>query len=75
MKFDQKKDGSFDIVFTEEEINILSKNKKLTFSKESSKHLINNLSYILFKLNQNLDEETKNLLTFDDIVKPNKPKD
>lgn len=74
MKFDQKEDGSCDILFLDEEIKILNKFKKLQLSKESTKHFINNLSKALFHLNQALDEETKKMETFDNIVTVDKPK-
>tara|TARA_R110000803_G_scaffold142653_1_gene208907 strand:- start:591 stop:821 length:231 start_codon:yes stop_codon:yes gene_type:complete len=75
MKFNQKEDGSFDIVFLDEEIKILNKFKKLQLSKESTKHFINNLSKALFHINQALDEETKKLSTFNDTeIISNKPK-
>lgn len=74
MKFDQKEDGSCDIVFLDEEIKILNKFKKLQLSKESTKHFINNLSKALFHLNQGLDEETKKMESFDNIVTVDKSK-
>jgi len=67
MKFNQKKDGSCDIIFSEEDIKILNKHKKLQLSKESTKHFINNLSKVLFHLNQNLDEKTKNLVSYESV--------
>ena len=72
MKFIQKKDGSCDIVFSNEEIGVLNKYKKLQLSKESTKHFINNLSNIIFALNENLDEKTKNLMSYDSTVETDK---
>jgi|8_EtaG_2_1085327.scaffolds.fasta_scaffold04449_7 Asp-tRNA(Asn)/Glu-tRNA(Gln) amidotransferase C subunit len=75
MKFIQKKEGSCDIVFSNEEIEVLNKYKKLQLSKESTKHFINNLSNILFILNENLDEKTKNLMSYDSTVETRKLED
>jgi len=68
MKFDQKNDGSCDIVFTDEELAILSKYKKLHLPKESTKDFINNLAKVIFELLEKLDEKTKNLQSFDSNV-------
>ena len=75
MKFIQKKDGSCDIVFSNEEIEVLNKYKKLQLSKESTKHFINNLSNVIFALNKNLDEKTKNLMSHDSTVETGKLED
>jgi hypothetical protein len=75
MKFLQKKDGSCDIVFTDEEVDILVKYKKLQLPKSSTKDFINNVAKIIFELNDNLDDKTKNLQSNDSFVSTNKPKD
>ena len=41
MKIDQREDGSGEIVFTDQEIEIIKKNKKLILSVEFLKHFIN----------------------------------
>ena len=71
----QKKDGSCDIVFTDEEVDILVKYKKLQLPKSSTKDFINNVAKIIFELNDNLDDKTKNLQSNDSFVSTNKPKD
>ena len=75
MKFDQKQDGSCDILFSEEEIKILNKHKKLHLSQKFLKDYINNMGKILFELNEKLDEKTKNLTTLSNKVDTEKPKD
>ena len=47
MKFIQKKDGSCDICFTEEEIKIITENKKLHLSDEGLRHFGNILMKIV----------------------------
>jgi hypothetical protein len=61
MIFDQKKDGSCDLCFTEDEINILSKYKKLHLSPEFVRHFSNTLFKIAADLTLNLDEKTQKL--------------
>lgn len=75
MKFIQKNDGSCDIIFSNEEVEVLNKYKKLQLSKESTKHFINNLSRVIFALNENLDEKTKNLMSYDSTVEADKLED
>lgn len=74
MKFNQKNDGSCDIVFTDEEIAVLVKYKKLQLPKESTKHFINNLSKIIFEMNDKLDPKLKNLASYGSVVPTKKPK-
>lgn len=64
MKFKQHENGSCDIEFSEEEINILIKNKKLHLSDEMLKHFGNNLVKIVMDWQLKFKEETANKLTF-----------
>ena len=75
MRFIQEKNGSCDIIFSDEEIKVLNKYKKLQLPKESTKHFINNLSRLLLSLNGNFDEETKKLLSSSTVVEIDKPED
>ena len=43
MIFDQKKDGSCDIIFSKEEIKIVTEYKKIHLNQEFLKHFSNNL--------------------------------
>jgi len=75
MRFDQKKDGSCDIVFSKEEIKIITEHKKIYLSPEFLKHFANNLVKICVEFNNNLDEKTKKIVTFSDTkIIGNKPK-
>lgn len=67
MIFDQKEDGSCDIVFSEKEIEIILKHKKLCLTPEFLKHFSNNLIKIVIEFNKKFDENTKNLSTTKDI--------
>jgi hypothetical protein len=66
MKFKQHENGSCDIEFSEEEINILIKNKKLHLSDEMLKHFGNNLVKIVMDWQLKFKEEIANKLTFVD---------
>ena len=76
MIFDQKKDGSCDLVFDDNEIKILNKYKKLHLSPEFTRHFSNTLFKIVHDLTVNLDDKTQQLQTTErmDIV-GEKPKD
>ncbi len=63
MIFNQKKDGSCDLIFHDEEIEILNKYKKLHLSPKFVRHFSNTLFKIVHDLTINLDSETKNLQT------------
>lgn len=73
MEFRQFKDGSCDLIFTDQEIEILNKNKKFTMTAEGLKQFSNNLVNIvgLFtlkfskKVNQQLSQSTSVDLTKD----------
>jgi len=63
MIFDQTKDGSCEIIFSKEEIKIITKYKKLYLDKEFLKHFSNSLINICMQFNNNFDEKTKQLMT------------
>jgi len=64
MKFIQNlKTGSCDLIFSEEEIKTLNKNKKLHFDPESLKHFGNCLVRIVAHWNLSLDKDLNNKMT------------
>ena len=67
MIFDQKKDGSCDIIFSKEEIKIVTEYKKIHLNQEFLKHFSNNLIKICIEFNNNFNEETKKIMTSSDI--------
>lgn len=76
MIFDQKKDGSCDLVFDDNEIKVLKEHKKLHLSPEFVKHFSNTLIKIVVDLTANLDEKTSNLQSYESMnIKSTKPKD
>jgi hypothetical protein len=66
MIFKQYKDGSCDIEFSENEINIILKNKKLHLSDESLRHFGNHLMKIIIDWQVKFKEELVNQQTFTD---------
>ena len=75
MIFDQKKDGSCEIIFSEEEIKIITKYKKLHLTQEFLRHFSNTLVKMTIDFNKRFDEKTKKLTTFNDTkIIGNKPK-
>ena len=75
MIFDQKKDGSCEIIFSEEEIKIITKHKKLYLTQEFLRHFSNTLVKMTIEFNKKFDEKTKQLTTFSDTkIITNKPK-
>jgi len=64
MIFKQNKDGSCDIEFSNEEIEILNKNKKLHLSDESLKNFGNNLVQIVSAWHENFSEKIKKQITY-----------
>jgi hypothetical protein len=75
MKFNQKEDGSCEIIFTEEEIQILNKHKKLSLTPEFLRHFSNHLIKIVVNFNKKFNDETKNLNTYVDTeVETTEPK-
>ena len=65
MKFDQKENGSADIIFTKDEIEIISKFKKLHLSPEFLKHFGNHLVKIVMEFNKKLDPSLQIMHTFE----------
>jgi len=63
MKFNQLKDGSCEIFFSDTEIKIINNKKNLKLNAESLRHFNNNLMRIIVELNNNLPENIKNLQT------------
>tara|TARA_R110000824_G_scaffold59779_1_gene160267 strand:- start:232 stop:459 length:228 start_codon:yes stop_codon:yes gene_type:complete len=63
MKFNQKKDGSCDIIFSWREIFIIVRKRKLTFSAEGLRHFGNILIKIVADWNSNFNEDLKNKQT------------
>lgn len=76
MIFDQKKNGSCDLCFTEDEIKVLNKYKKLHLSPIFVRHFSNTLFKIAHDLTANLDQETSKLQSQEKMnIKGEKPKD
>jgi hypothetical protein len=61
MIINQKEDGSGEIVFTDQEIEIIKKNKKLTLSVEFLKHFINLFMSLFFEYQRKFDTKTRNI--------------
>ena len=75
MIFDQKEDGSCEIIFSQEEIKIVTKYKKLYLTQEFLRHFSNTLVNMTIQFNKKFNEETKQLVTFTDTeVITSKPK-
>ena len=66
MNFKQNKDGSGEIIFSKEEINIIKKNKKLILTPVSLRHFGNVLVRMVTEWNLNFSKELSNLQTDDD---------
>jgi hypothetical protein len=64
MIFKQYENGSCDIEFSEEEINILIKNKKLHLSDENLRHFGNNLVKIVMDWQLKFKKDVVNKETF-----------
>tara|TARA_R110000823_G_scaffold203412_1_gene334305 strand:+ start:446 stop:664 length:219 start_codon:yes stop_codon:yes gene_type:complete len=63
MNFKQNKDGSGEIIFSKEEINIIKKNKKLMLTPVSLRHFGNVLVRMVNDWNLNFSKEVANLQT------------
>ena len=59
MKIKQNEDGSGEILFSNEEIDIINKHKKLILTKIFLKHFINLFMSLFFEYQKKFDEETK----------------
>jgi len=66
MNFKQYENGSCDIIFSENEIKILTKNGKLHLSDVDLRHLGNVLVRIVADWNTKFNEDVKKLNTFPD---------
>jgi len=65
MNFRQKKDGSCILNFNEEEIKIIQNKKSIYFTAEALRHFGNNLMAMIIKFNENFDEKTKNIMSYE----------
>lgn len=65
MNFKQKKDGSCVLHFSEEEIKIIKNKKSIHFTAESLRHFGNVLMAMVIKFNNNFDEKTKNMISYE----------
>jgi hypothetical protein len=54
-KLDRNTQG-FEMLFSDEEIDIISKKKRLIFDPENAKHFSNNLGAIACEINMNLED-------------------
>lgn len=63
MIFKQFKDGSCDIVFSEEEKKIIMNKGKIYLNALSLRHFGNNLVKIVAEFNKNFDKETSSIGT------------
>jgi hypothetical protein len=71
----QKEDGSGEILFSEEEIKIITKEKKLVLTTIFLKHFINLFMSVFFEYQRKFDEKTKNITTpLNTIIETSKPK-
>ena len=69
MQFKQNKnDGSCDMIFTEEEIEIIKRNKKLHFPATSLRHIGNALVKMVADWQLNFSDELKNKETHEDDI-------
>ena len=59
MHFKQYEDGSCDIIFSEDEKNIIAKNKKLHFPAITFRHFGNVLMKMVMDWNLNFSEDVK----------------
>jgi hypothetical protein len=66
MNFKQYKNGSCDIEFSLRERWIILKKGKLHLSNENLKHFGNNLVKLVADWHLNFNEETKNIITYED---------
>jgi hypothetical protein len=66
MIFKQYENGSCDIEFSKEEINIINKNKKLHLSDENLKHFGNHLVKVVMDWQLKFNEDVANKQTFTD---------
>ena len=76
MQINQKEDGSGEIIFSKEEIDIISKHKKLTLSTEFLKHFINLFMGLFFEFQKKFDKKTNSITSKkNQKIKIKKPND
>ncbi len=76
MIINQKEDGSGELVFSKEEIDVITKNKKLILTPSFLKHFINLFIGLFIEFQDKFDKKTKQMTTFkDQEIKTKKPKD
>jgi hypothetical protein len=76
MIINQKEDGSGELVFSKEEIDVITKNKKLILTPSFLKHFINLFIGLFIEFQDKFDKKTKQMTTFkDQEIKTEKPKD
>jgi len=76
MQINQKEDGSGEIIFSKEEIDIICKHKKLTLSTEFLKHFINLFMGLFFEFQKNFDKKTNSITSKkNQKIEIEKPKD
>tara|TARA_R100001244_G_scaffold104818_1_gene77781 strand:+ start:398 stop:616 length:219 start_codon:yes stop_codon:yes gene_type:complete len=63
MKIIQTKDGGGELIFSDEEIKILQKRKKLIFTPEGFTRFGNNLARVLMEFAMKTPDGIKNILT------------
>jgi hypothetical protein len=76
MDFNQKEDGSCDIEFSKEELEIIAKHKKIFLSAEGLRHFGNDLVKIVADWNIHFSEDVKKIQSNEEtIIKGQEPKD
>ncbi len=76
MIINQKEDGSGELVFSKEEIDVITKNKKLILTPSFLKHFINLFIGLFIEFQDKFDKKTKQMTTFkDQEIKTEKTKD
>ena len=68
MRLEQKKDGSCEIIFSNEELKIINNEKKLYLTSETLRHFGNVLMAMVHAWNEKFDEKTKKLITETDTT-------
>ena len=63
MKFYQKEDGSCDLIFSEEELKIINKHKKLRFTALTFRHFGNIIVEMVARFQLNFNDEIAKTVT------------
>jgi hypothetical protein len=66
MIFKQYENGSCDIIFSKEEIEIINKKECIHLNSEALKHFGNHLMNIVVQWQIKFDDKLKNVMTFED---------